>query len=131
MIAILGCIIIVVILVWVTRSKKEYYLVRGQKSYEKHCANCHGKNGEGLKLLIPPLTDPTWVNNDSIICIIRNGLEGNIQVNGKSYNSRMTGNAQIEPDEISDLVSYIRHSFTHQPGRLTIQQVGEQVLKCK
>ncbi len=100
-------------------------------SYEKHCANCHGIKGEGLQLLIPPLTDPTWTQNDSIACIIKYGMEGKIMVNGKEYNNRMTGNAVIENDEIADLVSYIRKEFTQMPKRMTLKVAGEQILKCK
>jgi|SRR5687768_3152670 len=116
---------------YVTQSKKNYYLVRGKKSYEKHCANCHGQKGEGLQLLIPPLTDPTWMNNDSIVCIIRGGLDGPIQVNGQTYSGRMTGNLKIEEDEIADLVSYIRHEFIHQPQKMTVKDVKNGNLKCR
>jgi len=116
---------------YVSSAKKDIYLQRGKTSYEKHCANCHGKNGEGLQLLIPPLTDPKWVNNDSIVCIIRNGLEGNITVNGNPYNSRMTSNYTIENDEMADLISYIRHEFTKKPQRIKLKEVSEQILKCK
>lgn len=125
------CLGIVGIVLWVTRSKEEYYLVRGKKSYEKHCANCHGAKGEGLQLLIPPLTDAKWVNNDSVVCIIKNGLEGEITVNGKSYEGRMPVTAKIDNDEIADLVSYIREEFSQKPQRMTIKNVNDQILKCK
>ena len=128
---ILICLLIIAVVIIVTKSKKEYYLTRGKKSYEKHCANCHGKMGKGIQLLIPPLTDATWLENDSIVCIIKNGMEGNIMVNGKNFNGRMTGNHEIDQDEIADLVSYIRHDFIKKPKRLTIKGVSEQVLKCK
>lgn len=87
--------------------------------------------GEGLQLLIPPLTDPKWVNNDSIVCIIKNGMDGEIDVNGKKYNGRMTSNAKIANDEIADLVSYIREEFTHQPERITIKEVTSRILICE
>lgn len=130
-IVIILCIAVIGTVLIVTQSKKDYYLVRGKKSYEKHCSNCHGKNGEGLQLLIPPLTDKNWVNNDSIVCLIKNGMDGNILVNGNNYNGRMPGNPKIDEDEIADLVSYIRHEFTHQPNRITIKDVSGQILKCR
>jgi mono/diheme cytochrome c family protein len=122
----------IIAMVWlVTRNSREAYLVRGKKSYETHCANCHGVKGEGLQLLIPPLNDPSWVNNDSIVCLIKNGMEGPIQVHGKNYNGRMPGNPKIENDDIADLVSYIRHEFTQQPARLPLKTVRERVLTCQ
>lgn len=128
---ILLCLGIIAIVLLVTRGNKEAYLVRGKKSYETHCANCHGAKGEGLQLLIPPLNDPNWVNNDSIVCLIKNGMEGPIRVNGTSYNNRMSGNPKIENDEIADLVSYIRHEFTQKPARLPLKTVRERILTCQ
>jgi mono/diheme cytochrome c family protein len=125
------CLGIIAVVLLVNRGNQEAYLVQGKKSYEKHCANCHGAKGEGLQLLIPPLNDAHWVNNDSIICLIKNGLDGPIRVNGKDYNSRMPGNPKIENDEIANLVSYIRHEFTQKPTRLTLKTVREKVLTCQ
>jgi len=88
-------------------------------------------NGEGLQLLIPPLTDPKWINNDSIVCIIKNGMDGEIEVNGKNYNSRMTSNDKIENDEIADLISYIRNDFTRRPKKITLKEVTERILNCR
>lgn len=130
-VVIIVCLLVVGIVLLVTRSKKEYYLVRGKKNYEKYCANCHGFKGEGLQLLIPPLTDPKWVNNDSIVCIIKNGMEGEITVNGKNYKRRMPVTKAIDHDEIADLVSYIRHEFTQKPQRMTIKQVNNVILNCR
>ena len=130
-ITILLCLVVIVLVLLVTQSKKEDYLVRGKKSYEKHCANCHGNNGEGLQLLIPPLTDSKWVNNDSIVCIIRNGMDGSISVNGKNFNGRMVGNTKINPDEIANIISYIRNEFSKIPDRMSIDEVNELMLKCK
>jgi mono/diheme cytochrome c family protein len=123
--------VVIAIVLLVTHSKKEYYLVRGKKNYEKHCANCHGKNGEGLQLLIPPLTDPVWLNNDSIVCIIKNGMDGSITVNGKNYNGRMPMNETLDEDEIADLVNYIRYDFTKSTLKMTISQVNTRIINCK
>lgn len=130
-ITILICLVVIVLVLIVTKSKKDDYLIRGKKSYEKHCANCHGNNGEGLQLLIPPLTDSKWTNSDSIVCIIKNGMDGSIFVNGKNFNSRMVGNLIINNDEIANIVSYIRNDFSKKPDRLSIQEVTEQLMKCK
>jgi len=123
--------LVIVGVLYVSQSKKGDYLTRGKKSYKEHCSNCHGMNGEGLQLLIPPLTDPKWINNDSIVCIIKNGMDGEIEVNGKNYNSRMTSNDKIENDEIADLISYIRNDFTRRPKKITLKEVTERILNCR
>jgi mono/diheme cytochrome c family protein len=125
------CVLAIAIIVYVTQNKKDYYLVRGKKSYEKHCANCHGSKGEGLQMLIPPLTDPKWMQSDSIVCIIRNGMDGPIDVNGKMYNGRMISNLKIEDDEIADLVSYLRHEIVQKPQKMTVKDVQDGKLLCR
>jgi len=125
------CVVSIITVMVVNNSKKNYYLTRGKKSYQKHCANCHGKSGEGLQLLIPPLNDPKWTQNDSIVCIIRNGLDGKINVNGNQYTGRMTGNLTIEEDEIADVVSYIRHEIVKQPKKMTVKDVKNANLICR
>jgi mono/diheme cytochrome c family protein len=125
------CLLAILIVLYVTQTKKDYYLIRGKKSYEKHCANCHGSKGEGLQMLIPPLTDPAWTQSDSIVCIIRNGLDGEITVNNKKYSGRMTGNLKIEDDEIADLVSYLRHEIVQKPQKMLVKDVQNGKLLCR
>lgn len=128
---IIFCLLVVTVIVYVTQNKKDYYLVRGKKSYEKHCANCHGSKGEGLQMLIPPLTDPAWTQSDSIVCIIRNGLDGEITVNQKKYSGRMPGNLKIEDDKIADLVSYLRHEIVLKPQKMMVKDVQNGKSMCK
>ncbi len=125
------CILSIAAVVYVTKNKKNYYLVRGKKNYEKHCANCHGQKGEGLQLLIPPLTDQKWINSVSIVCIIQNGMDGEILVNGTRYSGRMPANLIIEEDEVADLISYLRHEIIHQPKKMTVKDVKIGKLMCR
>lgn len=125
------CVVIIAIVYYVTYSKQKDYLTRGEKVYKKHCENCHGKNGDGLQLLIPPLTDVNWLTSDSIVCIIKNGLDGAIVVNGKHYSGRMPSNPTIENDEMADVISYIRMQFGHIDNRETIKSVSEKYIMCR
>lgn len=125
------CILIIATVVYVTYSKQNDYLIRGEKVYKKHCENCHGKNGEGLQLLIPPLTDTDWLSSDSLVCIIKNGMDGAIEVNGKLYSGRMPSNPAIENDEIADVISYIRMEFGNLNQRESIKSVDDKYLLCR
>lgn len=116
---------------YVTYSKQNDYLTRGEKVYQKHCSNCHGQKGEGLQLLIPPLTDKRWLTSDSLVCYIKNGMEGNIVVNGNQFSGRMPGNPTIENDEIADVISYIRYEFIGLDQKETIKSIGDKISLCR
>lgn len=115
----------------VTLSKRNAYLARGERVYKKHCENCHGVNGEGLQRLIPPLNDLTWLESDSLACIIKYGIDGPIEVSGITYNSRMPSNALIENDEIADVISYIRFEFGHIDRKETIKTIDDKNSICR
>ena len=71
-----------------TRDPKfQQYFVQGQVLYEKHCSNCHQKNGQGLGRLYPPLALSDFLKNnvDKSMCIMKYGIQGEITVNGQSY----------------------------------------------
>src|SRR3569832_2019915 len=69
---------------------KRYYS-SGALVYQQHCQNCHGTNGEGLSALIPPLSDSIYLrkNRAALPCYIKNGLKGQITINGKTFEDAM------------------------------------------
>ncbi len=65
--------------------KREKYITEGIRLYRTNCANCHQTNGEGLAALYPPLAHSDYlVNKKGVICLMRNGQQGPIVVNGKA-----------------------------------------------
>lgn len=84
-------------------------VVQGKKLYTKHCSNCHGGEGEGLRRLIPPLAGADYVENNftGLPCIIRNGINGEIVVNGQSFNQPMVGIQDLEIDEIKSIMDFM------------------------
>src|SRR6201992_3160201 len=90
---------------------KRYYS-SGALVYQEHCQNCHGKNGEGLSALIPPLTDSAFLktNKNSLACFIRSGLKGPVTVHGKIYGDVMPAN-DVTSMEIAQALTYITNSF--------------------
>ncbi|MGB0885504.1 MAG: c-type cytochrome [Chitinophagales bacterium] len=103
-----------------------------QQSYEKHCASCHGVNGEGLKDLIPPLANADWLleNQDKFACIIKNGISGNLVVNGKTYNQAMDGK-NLNDVQIYNIINYINQSWGNDIAVITTEDVQKQLLNCK
>lgn len=103
----------------------------GEKTYQKHCANCHGKEGEGLKKLIPPLAGSDFLidKKSELPCIIRKGMNDTIIVNGQKFIGNMPGNSELSVIEITNLVNYINrewgdHSYQSE------QEIRTELEKC-
>lgn len=86
----------------------------GKKIYVELCSGCHGENGEGFMDLYPPLANADYLlgmSNDSLVCMIRNGREGSVTVNGKSYSLGMPGFPALSPTQVANLTNYIRQKW--------------------
>lgn len=97
-------------------------LTPGLHLYRKHCAACHGQDGEGLAALGPPLLDSEYVAGDPgrLVDIIMYGLEGPITVSGVEYSfaAVMPGlkdNPEVSDDDIRYIANYIRNAFVTAP----------------
>lgn len=103
-----------IVLIWNCGGDKKS---QGQRLYDYHCSNCHMNNGEGLGALYPPLAEADYfINHEKDIpCIVRNGLEGPIEVNGTTYNQAMAGIKEINPVEMANLMNYMMRAFYDRP----------------
>ena len=70
----------------------------GAKLYETYCSACHQRDGKGDGSRFPPVASTRWVSGDPnrLIGIVLNGLQGEIQVEGQTFNGVMP--AQRVPD---------------------------------
>ncbi|MEJ5056227.1 c-type cytochrome [Sphingobacterium sp. MYb382] len=109
------------------------YAVNGQKLYTTHCQNCHGAKGEGLGKLYPPLTDSTFLNKQraQLACIVKHGIRGPLQVNGKTYDGIMPGNAKLNTVEIAYILTYITTTFGNSTSTYTQEEVVKNLENCK
>ena len=106
----------------------------GKENYTKLCANCHGEDGAGLQGLIPPLAGSDYLKNNKQIlaCVVKNGLNGEIEVNGKKYNQAMPallGN--LSAADITNVSNYILKAWGNDYGELTLPEVEKQLEGCK
>lgn len=113
--------------------KTAQYAVNGQKIYINHCKNCHGDKGEGLGLLYPPLTDVDFLtkNRERLSCIVRNGLQEEITVAGKTFNTIMPANETLTDIDIAYVLTYINTNFAKQDKIFSLEEVQEDLKNCK
>jgi cytochrome c551 len=101
--------------------------IPGKILYETQCANCHQKNGEGLGKLIPPLQPSDYMSTDipRTIKVIKNGLAGEILVNGIKYNEKMPAFDHLTDLEIAQLSTYIYNVWGNKKGVISSKMVKE------
>lgn len=109
------------------------YAVNGQKLYRAHCQNCHGAKGEGLGKLYPPLTDQKYLteHRNKLACIIKNGLSGEIVVNGETYNQAMPAIATLSDMDIAYILTYVTTHFGDADSTFTQQEVATGLQECR
>ena len=89
---------------------------QGEKLYGQHCADCHGKNGEGVAGIYPPLdgntsvTEPSGINATRMILL--GGFSPLTAANPRPY-SMPPFAQQLTDSEVSAVASYIRRTWTN------------------
>jgi len=94
-------------------------IIRGFETYKGLCATCHGKSGEGIKDLAPPLVgSPRIMGTDlrTPVKILLNGLTG--EIDGKSY-SVMVSMKNNDDQWIADVLTYVREDLGDGGRRIT------------
>ncbi len=100
----------------------------GSILYNTYCASCHQQNGKGDNSRFPPLAGSEWVTGDKsrLINVILNGLDGEIMVNGQSWQGMMPAHAEFLDDHaIASISTYIRQSFGNKAGPVSSLEVAE------
>ncbi|RYE35807.1 MAG: cytochrome c [Sphingobacteriaceae bacterium] len=117
-----------------SESELEYqrYYTIGKSIYQNQCQNCHAENGEGLGALIPGLQKADYLskNKTKLACIIQNGQQGLIVVNGKFYNGKMPAQAQLAPIEIAEVITYVTNAFGNKQGVYGLEKITADLGKC-
>lgn len=101
-------------------------LEAGAQLYDTYCAACHQRDGKGDGARFPPLEATRWVsgNKDRLIDLVLNGIEGPIEVNGRTYNGVMPGNAFLSDEEVAQILTYIRQTFGNFASGVTAREVA-------
>ncbi len=97
----------------------------GEKVYKQYCFACHQMDGNGVPGTFPPLTQTEWVNGEKerLIKLVLNGMEGEIEVKGETYNSVMTPHNFLSDEEIAGVLTYVRSNFGNNSSAITVEEV--------
>ncbi len=108
------------------------YITNGKDLYRTHCQNCHGENGEGLGALAPPLTDTIFlkIQKADLACIIKNGSNKPMVINGKTYEGKMPS-FNLADIDLAQVIVYVTNSFGNKQGMYKYEQVALDLKTCK
>jgi mono/diheme cytochrome c family protein len=100
--------------------------------YVKNCSNCHQRDGKGLGLVYPPVDVSDYVDNHlaDVICLMEKGKEGELMVNGKSYNKAMPAMPALTDLEIAEITTYLYNSWGRNKGIIDVKEVTSVIQKC-
>lgn len=102
-------------------------IATGETVYNQYCLACHQANGQGVPGAFPPLVETEWVLGDEtrLITIVLNGLQGEITVNGETYNNVMAPHSFLTDDEVAGVLTYVRQSFGNDADPISVEAVAE------
>ena len=100
---------------------------RGKAVYGLTCIACHQPEGQGVPAAFPPLDGSEWATGDPSvpIRIVIAGLQGPVKVAGKDFNSIMPPHVDLDDQKISDVLTFVRQSWSNDAAPVTPAQVKE------
>jgi len=105
----------------------------GAQLYKKHCESCHMEDGTGLEALYPPLaqSDMLEILGVKAACVIKNGLQGKIVVNGIEFETGMAPIKGLSAVEITNIVNYIHNAWGNKRPFIQLNEVEKALQGCQ
>jgi len=84
----------------------------GKNTFTQVCAACHQADGKGIPNAFPPLAGSDFLNKDKAraIGVVKNGLAGDVVVNGQKFNSVMPA-LGLSDEDIANVLTFVYHSW--------------------
>jgi mono/diheme cytochrome c family protein len=100
-------------------------VARGKLVYTQNCLSCHQDNGGGVPTMNPPLIKTTYVLGDKtkLIGIVLKGFNDDVDINGSTYSNSMPPHDYLKDQEIADVLTYVRNSFSNKASAVTLAEV--------
>lgn len=109
------------------------YYNKGQQLYTQHCSNCHQDDGAGFKSIYPPLAKSDFMENspDRVLCIMKNGVSGELLVNGVTFNQPMPGIPALTDLEVAEIATYIYNTWGNKRGIVLVNDASKVLTNCE
>jgi len=107
---------------------------RGKTIYLQRCMVCHQADGGGVPKLNAPLDGSSSVNGTNIAKLVKNivkGFNDRVEIDGEFYENAMPAAADLTDQQIADVLTFIRNSWTNKAGPVTTLQVKQTRSKLK
>ena len=97
----------------------------GAGLYNTYCGACHLADGKGDGTRYPSLHNSPWVSGpkDTLINILLTGLQGQITVNGQSFDGVMPPFDYLQNEQIAQILTYLRQSFGNNGQSINASEV--------
>ena len=105
----------------------------GERLYQANCSGCHGVEGEGFRGLVPPLAGADYwqERREDLPCIITKGMEGEILVNGKSFNQPMAGIENLTISQVQSLINFMEKQWGDPNRKSSYQDIKDLLETCE
>jgi mono/diheme cytochrome c family protein len=100
----------------------------GAQVYSTTCAACHQAAGTGLPEKYPPLASSEMVGGDDnrLIRIVLQGLKGEIEVQGGTYNGEMPGwGPTLSNAQLAAVLTYVRSSWGNSAPAIAASRIAQ------
>jgi mono/diheme cytochrome c family protein len=107
---------------------------RGKIIYTKRCLACHQVDGGGVPHLNAPLDGATAVKaNDKakLIGYVLKGFNERVEIDGEYYGNNMAPLPDLSDQEIADVLTFVRNSWTNKATAVSATEVKTVRAKTK
>ena len=101
----------------------------GEQVYLDNCAACHQPDGKGLAGAFPPLAKSDWLVGKTpaeVAATVLKGMEGEVTVNGVTFNSVMPAQSHLSDADIAAAVTYLLNQWDNPGGSIGAEEVKAQ-----
>jgi len=105
----LGLVLATLLLVWMAPPASAQEDL-GEDVYGRNCVGCHQPDGSGVSGSFPPLAGNANVRDTAYVeGVIRNGQQGELVVDGVTYDGAMPAFGQLSDEEITAVIDYVQN----------------------
>lgn len=106
----------------------------GKTVYTTRCLACHQVDGGGVPHLNAPLDGASAVvaaDKAKLIRIVLKGYSDRVEIDGEYYSNNMAPHSDLNDQQIADVLTYIRNSWSNKASAVSAAEVKALRAKLK